>query len=255
MTVNEQELALMSPASPPSSPPWPRWLVALASVPLVYHLGSIGVGALAAGSGPWPTGDGVAMAVPPPAAAAIHESAALPYLRAIGLTHNYHFPSNRVGGPDAYLEVRLEDDAGQFLKTVRVPDPDAPPMVRQRQAQLIRWLIDDQPVAPPRNEVIYPPGQLPPRVTIWEVEEGRGLVLAEISEVEVPRNRPVFRPTPWSLVVVRAIARHECRTHGAAHARVVRHSRSPVSPEVLLMPQAVPAAIDELVSDYGRFSR
>jgi hypothetical protein len=195
------------------------------------------------------------MAIPPPAAALPHESLALPYLQGVGLTHNYHFPTNRVGSPDAYLEVRLEDADGKPLKTVRFPDPDAPPLVRQRQHQMIRWLVEDQPVAPPRGERIYPPGQLPPRVPFWDLVDARRLVLMEVPEPEVPRNRMVFRPTPWSLVVIRSIARHECRVHGAAHARVTRYSREVTSPEALVNPQAIPAAIEELVSDYGRMPR
>jgi hypothetical protein len=242
---------------PPSSgpPPWPRWLVVLVSVPIVYHLSSVILGALAAPSGPWPTPDGPAPAGAPPAVVSLHESAAQPYLRATRLTHNSHFPSNRVGTSDAYLEVRLENEAGQHVRTVRLPDPHAPPMVRQRQAQLIRALVEDQPVAPPASERIYPPNQLPPTVPIWDITQPGRLALVEVVENEIPRNRPAYRPTAWSLLVVRSCARHLCRVHGASHARVIRYSRDPISPEVLLSAGSVPESIDELVSDYGRFPR
>lgn len=241
--------------SPPAEPAArPRWLIALASAAIVFHLGAVLLGAIVAPSGPWPTPEGPGVAMPPPAAAALHEAATQPYLLAAGLTHNFHFASNRAGGPDAYLEVQLEDETGKRFKTVRVPDPKASPMVRYRQAQLIRWLVEDQPVPPPRGERIFPPGQLPPKVPIWDMKEPRQLALVEVPEPEVPRNRIVFRPTPWALVIIRSIARHTCRTHGAAAARVIRHSRDPISPEGLLEPQAIPPVVEELVSDYGRIT-
>lgn len=243
----------MPPSAGQSS--WPRWLVALASVPIVYHLGSVALGVLAAPSGPWPLGDGVGMALPPPAVASANESLAQPYLQTVKLTHNYHYPSNRVGGPDAYLEVQLEDADGNHLRTVRVPDPDSPPYVQRRQALLIRALLDDQPITAPTGEQIYPPGQTPPRVLIWDWTEQRQLFLREVAEMEIPRNRPVFRPTEWSLIVVRSCARHLCRTHGAASARVVRHSRDAIHPTVLIGAPTQPGAFDDLVSDYGRFPR
>lgn len=244
--------------SPPSGPAaWPRWLAALASAPIVFHLGAVSLAAVTARSGPWPTPEGPGMAVPPPAAAILHEAASLPYLQGIALPDSYHFPSSvRVATADAYLEVHLEDEAGKAMKTVRFPDPDAPPLVRRRQAQLIRWLVEDQPATPPRGtERIYPPGQIPPRVPVWDVVGERRLALAEVPETELPRNRIVFRPTAWSLIVVRSIARHESRVHGAAYARVVRHSREAASPEWLMNPQGIPPAFEDLVSDYGRISR
>ncbi len=242
-------------APTPEAAPWPRWLVALASVPIVYHLGAVLLGAVVAPSGPWPTPEGPQAAVPPPAVAMLHESATRRYLQAAGLTHDYHFASNRVGGADAYLEIWLEDDAGKLLKTVRFPDPEASPFVRARQARLIRWLVEDQPVAPPGGERIFPPGTLPPRVPFWDMTEPRRLVLVELPEPEIPRGRVVFRPTPWSMVVIKAVARHACRVHGAAHARVVRHSKESLSPAGLLEPQTIPQEMEELVSDYGRVTR
>jgi hypothetical protein len=247
-----KEMAAM-PSSPQSQAPWPRWVIVLASAPIVFHLGCVILQTLAAPSGPWATPDGAGMAIPPPALALLNESVALHYLQGVGLTHNYHFPTNRVGSPDAYLEIHLEDDAGKPLKTVRFPDPDAPPLVRQRQHQLIRWLVEDQPIAPPRGERIYPPGLIPPRVPFWDMLDARRLELrVDLPETEIPRNRMVFRPTRWSMVVIRSIARHECRIHGAAHARVIRYSREVTSPEALVNPQAIPSAIEDLVSDYGK---
>lgn len=235
----------------------PRWLVILASIPIVYHLASVTLCALAAPSGPWPSNEGMSMAMPPPAAQYAHEQIGLTYLRTVKLTHNYHFISNRGGMPDAYLEIRLENEAGELVKSVRLPDPEAPALVRKRQALLVRWLTDDQPVMPPASEKIYAPGTEPPRLPIWDFSEERRLIMREVSELEIPRNRgPVFRPTDWSLIIVRSLARHYCRQHGAAQAQVIRHSREATPPSILLQPQTQRLEVPEtLVSDYGRIAR
>jgi hypothetical protein len=195
--------------------------------------------------------------MPPPAASLLHDTIGTRrYLQAIGLNNDYHFPSNRVSAPDAYLEVVLEDEDGSKVKSLRYPDPDAPYFVRYRQARLIRWLIEDLPIAPlPATERIYPPGKPPARVAFWDQVEPRRLVLAEVLEPEVPRGRPLVRPAPWSMVVLRSLARHACREHGAAHARILRHSKEALSPEGLMDPRALPPEMDELVSDYGRMSK
>src|SRR5262249_37168564 len=151
-------------------------------------------------SGPWVTMDG-GMAAPPPLAGAAYDHVGQPYLRLIKMTHNYHFNSNHPGTPEAYLEVRLQDGEGRDLKTVRVPDPGANAWVRQRQLLLTRWLTDDVPVMPPQGERIYAPGQEPPTVPVWEPVENRKLTLRSVPEMELPRNRPVFRPSEWSLLL------------------------------------------------------
>jgi hypothetical protein len=234
--------------------------VVLASAPIVYHLGAVLLGAVVAPSGPWPGGpDGPLIAVPPPTAVTVHDYAGTRrYLQAIGQTHDYHFGSNRVGNPDAWLEIVLEDEGRLPIKTIRFPDPNAPLFVRQRQARLIRWLVEDQPVALPMGgERIFPPGKLPPLVPFWERDttRPRHLVLSRVPEPEVPRDGMVPRPSPFSMIVIRSIARHACRIHKAANARVVRHSREALSPEALLEPRAIPENIDDLISDYGRASR
>jgi hypothetical protein len=244
-------------STPPGAPAWPNWLVALASVPIVFHLGAVVLGAVVTTSGPWPGRDGPLIAVPPPTAALVHDySGTRRYLQAVGLMHDYHFGSNRVGNPDATLEVVLEDEAGMPIKTVRVPDPDAPLFVRQRQAQLMRWLVEDQPIPPAGGgERIFPPGKLPPRVPMWDQVGFLRLTLVDVPEPEVPRGQTIFRPTPFSMVVIRSIARHACRVHKAAHARVLRHSRDALSPQGLLEPETIPERMENLISDYGRASK
>jgi hypothetical protein len=245
---------MTQPTRPPSKPP--RWLLLAGSLFIVYHLGSVTLNALAAPSGPWPAMEGAEMAMPPHLFGLAHEKASLSYLRLLQLTHNFHFRTNRGGQPEAYLELRLEDEAGEVQRTVRFPDPKAPAAVRRRQESLVRWLTDDQPVPPGSTERIPAPGATIPEVAVWQqVEDAqRKLTLARIPENEVPRDRQVFRPTEWSLIVVRAIARTVCRENGAARAEVVRCSREPIPVRVLFEREAPPET-EELQSSYGRLPR
>src|SRR5262249_17355408 len=151
-------------------------------------------------SGPWPMGEGPDMAPPPIMVETAQQQLALPYLSWLKLTHNYHFPSNRVGLPEAFLEVNLLDEEGEVLQNLRFPDPKAPTSVRRRQALATRWLIEDQPVAPRQGERIPAPGSKVPEVSIWEQVPGetRRLSLEKVPENEIPRDRPVFRPSAWS---------------------------------------------------------
>jgi hypothetical protein len=236
--------------------PTPRWLLFGASLLILFHISSVLLNALAAPSGPWPGMEGADMAMPPQLVALAHEKTALPYLRAVQMTHNYHFRTNRVGQPDAFLEFTLENDAGEVLKTVRFPDPKASASIRRRQASLTRWITDDHPVPLGSTERIPAPGEKIPEIAIWEQvpEQPRKLTLSRIPENEVPRDRPVFRPTRWSLIVVGAIARNVCREHGARRAEVVRHSRDPIPPRILFERES-PPEMEDLQSSYGRLPK
>jgi hypothetical protein len=237
-------------------PPFPRWAAFVGSLLIIYHLGCVALNAMAATSGPWPGMEGPDMNPPPQAVGRAHEAAALPYLKAIKQTHNYHFRTNRVGMPEAYLTIELFDKAGAPVKSLRFPDPKAPAAVQQRQAALVRWVIDDQPVQPKMTEGVAAPGQLAPTITVWDNPQGeqRRLVLTQIAENEVKRDRPTYRPTPWSLLVVRSLVRHLCRVNDADGAEVVRHSREPVSYRILMERDAT-IDTEELQSSYGRLSK
>jgi hypothetical protein len=245
----------MSQPVPEPSHGWPRWLTLLASLLIAGHLLAVAASALAATSGPWPMPDGINPATPPPFAQAVHQFTTPHYLRRLNLAHNFHFASNRAPVPGVACEVRLKDDQGQTISTVRIPDPRANPWVRHRQELLVQQLAPDDPVQPPPGEVLSAPGHKPVTTTIWEMAPGRGLVLKTVPEHLVPRDRPVFGPSEWSLVLTRSYARYLCRTHGAASAEFVRQTREPVHPALLFMPEPPPGALDTLVAHYGDLPR
>jgi hypothetical protein len=225
-------------------------LVVLGSLAIAFHLLAVTLGVLAAPSGPWPAMDGVNLATPPQFAFSAH-ALVRPYLQLVKMTHNYHFLTNRPGAPGAYFEARLWDAAGQELATVRFPDASANLWVRHRQGLLARALADDQPVMPPQGEVIAPPQQQVPTVPIWDMVENRRLTIRRVPEHLIPRDRPVFSPSEWSLLLARSYGRYLCRAHGAASAEVVRHTRDPIPPAVMFMDNVQAAAFDELISTFG----
>lgn len=230
-----------SPLSPP--------LAALGSVAVVFHLGAVLINVLAAPSGPWPP-EG-AIAPPPPLADAVNRELVPRYLAPLKLTHNYHFASNRPGRPGAWFEVRLRDGSGRELSALRFPDPNAGPAVRHRQSLLALALADDQPVAPPAGELVAAPGRDVPTVTIWDFAGEHQLRLWSVPVYLVPRDRPVFRPSDWSLVLARSYVRHLCREHGAARGELIRHTREAI-PATVLFEKNIPAeAFEELVSYFG----
>jgi hypothetical protein len=235
-------------------PALPRWVVLPGSAALAFHLLALGALVLAAPSGPWPTSFGTGMGMEPPFAQAVSDLTTRSYLMPLKMTHNYHFPTDRPGGPSASFEVRLRDAEGKPLETLPFPDPAANFWVRHRQGLLAQQLTDDLPVEPRGGETIPAPGRPVATVAVWDPAEGGGLRLRSVPEHLVPRDRPVFRPSPWSLLLARSYARHLCRLHGAASAEVIRTTREPVLPTVLFADE-VPADFEALVSNFGEFSR
>jgi hypothetical protein len=175
------------------------------------------------------------------------------YLQALGMTSHYHFAANRPAVPGATLEFRLEDDAGTLLTTVMIPDPDRPFAVRHRQQVLASRLADDVPAQPPEGEFIAAPSRSVPTVEIWEPGGPRELVLKSVPEHLIPRDRPVFSPSPQSMLLARSYARALCRKHGAAKAEVIRHTQEPIPPAIMFMVGPGPSDADgKLVSRFGR---
>jgi hypothetical protein len=233
----------------------PRWCVIVASLAIVFHLVAIVSGALAAPSGPWANQEEGTLAAPPAFAASLQKVVGPSYLSWLKLTHNYHFPSNRPNTSGVYFEVRLKDAEGKEIAALRYPDAEANGLVRSLQLNLARWLEDDVPVPMPQGERIAPPGQESPSLLIWNSVDGRKGNLERIPEHLIPREHPVFRPSDWSLLLVRSYGRYLCRKHGAASAELIRHIRESIPPTVLTNDDMLPEDLEDLVSNYGELSK
>jgi hypothetical protein len=230
-----------------------RWLIIAGTGLVGLHLLAVLVAALAAPSGPWPTGEGPTMATPPQFAFTLQRDLFGPYLRPLRLGSNYRYSTNRPGSPGVMLQARLKNEKGEQLAVLEFPDRKADPWTRHRQSLLVGWLVPDQPVAPPTSEVIAAPGQSVPTFQVWEPTEPGVLKLQSVPQHLLPRDRPVFRPTEPSLVLVRSYARFLCRQYGAASVELVRRSREALPPAILLdQSQDGPATVS---SNYGEFSR
>ena len=229
-------------------------LAACASLVIVAHFGAVVVRLLAVPSGlSGPAG--VMNPAPPPAfAQALNERAALPYLNCIKLAHLYDASGNYPAEPGVYFEVRLKDASGQALLALRFPDPEANAWVRYRQGLLVQGLVPDQPIPPPQGETVPAPHQQVRTVPIWDIIGENRLQLRRVPEHLVPRNRQVFSPTEWSLVLTRSYARYLCRKHGAASAELIRHSRNPPPPTPFLVGEPPAAAFTDLIANYGETS-
>jgi hypothetical protein len=165
--------------------------------------------------------------------------------------------ANRPSPPGVYFEAKLKDAQGRVFETLRFPDPKANFWVRHRQALLAQWLTQDMPVEPRPGEVIAAPGKKVPTVDIWDMTNPaeRMLRIRTVAEHLVPRDRPVMRPSPLSLLMVRAYARHLRQAFGATSVEVLRHHREPIGPEALFGEVPAPNFFDEMVSNFGEFTR
>src|SRR5262249_23767224 len=88
-------------------------------------------------------------------------------------------------------------------------------------------------------------------VPIWDLAGEQSLRLRRVPEHLIPRNRQVYGPTEWSLVLAHSYTRYLCRKHGAASAEIVRHSRESLPPTALLTGPPPPMDFTELVASYG----
>jgi hypothetical protein len=229
----------------------PRWLVWVGSIAVVFHLGAVGVHALAVQSGPWADNDGMPIASPL-LASRMNEMIGADYLRYLRLGLVYHEYANKnPAWPGVYLEFRLKDKEGKDIKTVRIPDEDANWAVRHRQAMLTLVFGDDRQITPRQTEMIPAPGQTVPVYQVWEMEKGQ-LRIQKMDENRIPRDHPVFGPTEAMFVLAQSYSRYLCETHGAAKAELIRHFQRPIRPYVLT--EDVPArAFDEIISNFGEF--
>jgi hypothetical protein len=184
----------------------------------------------------------------------LDESLVQSYLKHLKLIHNYHFLGNRPTVPGVYLEAKLKDAHGELLATCRFPEPTANPWVRYLQGLFVQGLVPDQPIAPLPGEAIPAPHQQVRTVPIWDIAPDQSLRLNRVPEHLIPRNRPVYAPTEWSLVLVHSYARYLCRTHGAASVEVVRHSRESVSPMLFWTDNLPAMPFADVTVHYGDIS-
>jgi hypothetical protein len=223
-------------------------LLVVASAAILIHFGAVVLHALAASSGPWPGPDGAGMAGPPSFTRTLDEPLVQGYLKPLKLTHNYHFPSNRPIVPGVYLDVTLKDSKGETTR-LQFPNPEDNAWVRYLEGLFAQGLVPDRPIAPHQGEEIPAPHQEPRTVTIWDGEQP--LHKREVQEHLIPRNRPVYGPTDWSLVLINSYARYLRRKHGASSVEVVRHSRETIPPTVLLTESLPPIAFKDVLVSYG----
>jgi hypothetical protein len=223
------------------------------SVFAVAHLLAVGLYALAAQSGPWPTNFGASESPGPAFAGEISTKVTYPhYLSHLRMTHNYHFASNRPAPFAAYFEVQLKDNKGIVIKTLKFPDEKANFWVRHRQQILAQGLAEDQPVQL-GTEVLGAAGGTVPVIEIWEPGEGNVLRLVKKEKNLVPRDRPVVRPSEWSKLLAQSYLRYLCKEYQADSAELIRHSRDLVMPMDLFVPR--PDAFNELQSNFGEYRR
>jgi hypothetical protein len=252
-----------------SGGPIPRWLVAAGSAAIIVHLAAIIVPVLDVPSGPWVYPQGPQQADPPAFAHAAGDlaTAHADYLR---VAHSYHFITNRPADfHGVQFEVRLKNDKGEEIARLHFPDPDANPWVRHRQEVLASSLGLDLPVEQQGGEVIPAPGEKVPTVPLWalagedfsapmqqppQADPNAPLHLQAVPQHRLPRYPGRMRPSEWSLILARSYARHLCRTHGAASAEIVRHTREPVPPAVLYGDETPPAAFRDLEANFGGMS-
>ena len=239
----------------PSSILPPPWLLALGSLAVAGHLFILGISSMMGSINYITTMYGGDLATPPVFAVMIDDATRPGYLRMLKMTSTYHFMTNRAEIPDAYLEVRLRNEAGELAQTLKLPEEGVNAWVRHRQELLARYIMDDRPLPPPAGEVLPAPGQPLPTVQFWRPGPDRISRLHSEAQHLVPRNAPLFQPSELSLILARSYARHLCRKHGAASAEIIRHSRQPLSPVVLFQPEVPPDATEELVASFGEMPK
>lgn len=258
----ERRSMSQSPESPISQRV-PGWLILIGSAGIVFHLFVVGVNALAAPSGPWPSPQGSMTVMPPVLAMNISSTLSPYYLEPLKIPHNYHFETNRPGAEEVRMEAILKDENGKPFKTLQFPDPSANSWVRHRQAEMVHWLSMDQPVELEMTEKVMPSGQ-EAKLVIWndnpDKPKENDLYREFVSEPEVRQKRvrrPIFRPSEWSLFLVQSYARFLCQTHGAAKVEMVRIHRSPLWPDLMTQPtgSVPPEALRPIRSSYGEYTR
>ena len=246
----------MSSDAPKSARPLPIWLAWLGSLLAVGHLLTIGLLALAAQSGPWLMSNGQPSPVfGPHFATTITSEFTEPYyLQPLRMTHNYHFETNKPVALGIYFAVRLKDESGATVKTLKFPDEQANFWVRHRQSILAQGLGNDQFVAPPGSRQVAAPKKELPTVEVWEPVDKENLRLAKIDVLDLKSDRQYERPSEGAKALAQSYMRHLCRQHNAASAELIRHHQRAIRPEKLIV-NIEPDDFLEIRSHFGEYHR
>ncbi len=247
---------------PPLSRPLPLWAVAGLSLLILFHFTAVVVHVLAASSGPWLVpGLGPSEALGPAFASQIRQVTTDYYLQPLQLASEFHYASNRVDLPHVYFEARLKDDKGD-VETLRFPGPKDSAAVRYRYRLLAEGLGGDIPIQMPRGEMIPAKGQENEKVILWYPPEPREkrLTLIEkephlVKDLVKDPGMELARPRKWTLLLAQSYARYLCRKHGAVSVELSRHSRNPIMPAMLFLPEdaTMPGMFDTLVSQFEEY--
>src|SRR5258708_2907068 len=104
---------------------WPRWVMIVGSIAIVFHLLAIASGAMNSQSSPPWLSDESRIPPTPPFAQSLYEQFEPAYLKPLVLGQNYHFASNEPRLPEVYFVAKLKDAEGREMAVIRIPDPDA----------------------------------------------------------------------------------------------------------------------------------
>ncbi|MSQ97515.1 MAG: hypothetical protein EXR98_23595 [Gemmataceae bacterium] len=243
------------PTRPPR--PLPFLITGAGSLFAVGHLLAIGLLALAAESGPWLMSNGVpSTSLGPEFATRVSANYTVPYyFQRLRMTHNYHFESNKPIALGIYFEVKLKDETGTVVRTLKFPDDKANFWVRHRQNILALGLGNDQQLPRRGTEVIPAKGEKMPTAQIWDKSDIENWRLKEVEEHLLPRDQPFERPSEEAKKLTQAYMRFLCREHKAASAELIRHHRQAIPPMVLLMGPPPAEAFSEAKSHFGDYRR
>jgi hypothetical protein len=245
---------MMAAQQPQSNKELPTWVIRVGSLVLGLHFLAVGAMVLAAESGPWATRFGDSPSLGPAFARKINDLSSPQYLERLRLTDN-HSAGNRLLASAVFFEARLKDAHGTVIRSVQFPGDGGNFWLRHRYNLLALGLGADVPVQAPRGEVIPAPGSKMPKITYWDNSDPKLWKLITMDEHLVPKDRPVFRPSEWSLLLARSYQRYLCRHFDAASVELIRHSKDQVMPAFLFGDGPPPGSLDELVCSFGEYRR
>jgi hypothetical protein len=243
---------------PPKPLPLP-WKIAGSAFAL-FHLGAVGLLALAAQAGPMnpkyvhPT-FGAMKAQGPTFATKITAVTKPYYLTPLCMWRDYHFESNRPLEVGCFFEVQLKNELGDVVKTLKFPDDNASAAVRHRQEMLARGLAADEPPLARGTQKIAAPGQAPKQVEVWEPDK-EGTLHTKLMDESEAQEKQLFRPAVSSKVLAQSYLRYLCRRDKAASAVLYRYAQPQAIPSYLIEKNPLPPQLFAVTkSEFGEYRR